>query len=99
MLIDYKVETWIRIELNDSVTEHDIREILDSPIKSHSEILDDLCELDKYSVEEITETAMWLPAEENDGWPTLEVLVDKDRKIWDNVNKYDMSEDVSTYNQ
>jgi hypothetical protein len=99
MLIDYKVEMWVRIKFYDNISESYIKAILNNSDKNDSEKLDDFLELENYSVDNILETSIWLPVEENDGQPTLEVLKDPETKIWDNVNGFNLSEDASCYNQ
>ena len=86
---DYKVTTWIRAKFNEEVDlQNIIKDIEQGAIPPAFDNKHDI------EYENLTETEEFLPIEENDNQPTIEVYEDvKDTEnwqecIWDNVNKF-----------
>lgn len=85
MEIHYKTTSWVSMKFPDEITEKEILKL----IEEVTDPLDLGNDMDIY-YENISETESYMTVEENDGQPTIELMVDGKSGlecIWDNGKK------------
>jgi hypothetical protein len=88
MKIQYKVTTWINIELDESVTSEQIHEVIGKGAD-----IEDFKDLDATEVEEIVDLRTCMAVKDNDSACTIEWRDDNGRIIWDNANGFNQPEE------
>jgi hypothetical protein len=79
MKIHFKKTTWEEIKLPSEFTKEDVIEFLESKSVEEAEL-----EYLQYGHQDLLETDEMLDPYENEGMPTIELLDDKGKRIWDN---------------
>jgi len=88
MYIDFKISTWERVRIDDSIKEEVLTKLRSGEISSSSDLYRFYTD-DKFSFDPdiIYETSEQLSPEENNGMSTIEVYDNNHSDIWNNLQK------------
>lgn len=85
MYIDFKITTWERIQVDDSIKEEVLSKLKSGEITGSSDLFDYFSEeYFSFDPDIIFETSERMTPEENDGMSTIEVFENDHSDIWTN---------------
>lgn len=94
MHADFKVTCWERVTIPPELEEEFLQKVKDGIIETAEDCFRQLSSND-LECTQLIETSECMTSEFNDGNPVMEILDDKDKTIYDNINGFYVKEDTS----